>query len=354
MNIVHFIPSLERGGAEKQVISICKELAKKDHQVSIFTIFKPTINSLDVPENIKVYSSDLKNFHISFIIAIFKIFSFFIFNRKIDVVHSHMSHCIIISRLLSILNNYRVIETFHCIPAEIKKVHIPILRVTRRASHYTTVVSKRMGRWLKDNRCAVKVLYIPNGVDDQFLNHENFPSPDIHKWISVGRLIDKKGYLELLDIVPSIIKSFPEFSLHIFGDGPLKNEIERKILKLGLKENVFLCGTVNDIHIRLIEYNGFVSASKIESFGIVILEALVSNLIVCSTDCDGPKEILTEEIGFLSEVGDYDGIKNNIIEAMSLSKESSKRMKNLGRKRVLEKFTFPIIVLKWIDIYSSR
>lgn len=99
--------------------------------------------------------------------------------------------------------------------------------------------------------------------------------------LSVGRLINKKGILFLLDILVCINPDL-NWQLFIYGDGEQKYIIEDRILQLGLQTKVFLKGKVSynkisDVYKRA---DIFVLPSLRESGGSVLIEAMAHKLPV--------------------------------------------------------------------------
>lgn len=147
---------------------------------------------------------------------------------------------------------------------------------------------------------------LPHGIDLSRFTPKEFPIEKPLRLLSVGRLVEKKGFDILLRAVS---KLQAEFSLRIIGEGPERGRLEGLISDLGLSEKVHLCGAKS--HDELVhEYAGshaVVVPSVIDSNGDrdglpnVILEAMASGRIVIAFDTaaigsaivDGKTGILT-------------------------------------------------------------
>lgn len=138
---------------------------------------------------------------------------------------------------------------------------------------------------------------------------------------SVGRLdeVDKDftnliiGYKELLE--EENIKE----NLVIIGDGPNKRELENLVLRLKMEKRVIFLGRKQNPYIWIKNSEAFILSSKSEGFGIVLIEALVLNKKVVSSDCPvGPREILNNgKYGELFEVGNTKEMKKKIMKVLN-------------------------------------
>ena len=125
------------------------------------------------------------------------------------------------------------------------------------------------------------------------------------KILFVGRLIEKKG---IIDLVNSVDILGDCFSLTIIGEGKLKEEIEKIVAEKNLKSRVKICPFMS--HYKLLEqyskYDVFVLPSKeakdgdSEGIPVVLMEAMMSKVPVISTVHSGISELIEDEVdGYL-------------------------------------------------------
>lgn len=113
--------------------------------------------------------------------------------------------------------------------------------------------------------------------------------------IYVGRLSDEKNIEVLIKALSLLIKKRKKIFLSIVGDGPEKEKIKDLVKQLNLEKYVKFFGHLsrNEV-INLIKNHKFlVLPSKIESFGLVILEAIFNDVPVIVSNTYGPKEIFS-------------------------------------------------------------
>ena len=129
------------------------------------------------------------------------------------------------------------------------------------------------------------------------------------------------------------MSKYPDQKLLIIGEGELKNEIEKLIIKLNLKSNIFIIGHTNNVYYYMKKAKAFILSSKWEEVGFVIVEAAMSNALVVSSNCkNGPKEFLSNgEGGFL--------FNSNEKRALSASLESCifSQKKDIFQKKIVAK-----------------
>ena len=113
-----------------------------------------------------------------------------------------------------------------------------------------------------------------------------YPAPFL---LGMGRLVEKKGFDMLIDAFGRIADEFPRVHLLIAGDGEERDLLEALIRKLCLQERIKLLGfTDRKTTIGLfLGCEFFVLSSRIEPFGIVVLEAMAANKPVLATRSGG-------------------------------------------------------------------
>jgi phosphatidylinositol alpha-1,6-mannosyltransferase len=160
--------------------------------------------------------------------------------------------------------------------------------------------------------------------------------------------VERKGHATVIRALPDVLRVIPEAHYLIVGTGPVKEELEKLIIALGLEANVTFTGYVSDIELdslfQLCEL--FVMVSReipekgdIEGFGIVYLEANLFRRPVIAARTGGvPDAVLHEETGLLVEPNDPRETASAIIHLLKnpgLAQELGDR----GHDRVLQEFS---------------
>lgn len=119
----------------------------------------------------------------------------------------------------------------------------------------------------------------------------NLPKDDDFVFIMVGRLEEHKRHILAIEAFSKLKE--PSTQLWILGQGPMQQEIESLIEKLGLENRVKLLGFDKNPYKYMAKADCFLLTSTREGFPNVVVEALACGLPVISSDChSGPREIL--------------------------------------------------------------
>ncbi|MFJ6636914.1 glycosyltransferase family 4 protein [Streptomyces sp. NPDC091376] len=164
---------------------------------------------------------------------------------------------------------------------------------------------------------GVRVEAVPNSVPAPVAS----PASSTAKLIvAAGRLTSVKRYDLLIRAFAKVAAAHPDWRLRIYGSGDAtgntKDTLQALIRELALEDRVRLMGAVSPLAPELALASIAVSTSRLESFGMTIVEAMRCGLPVVSTDCPhGPREIINDGIdGRLVPVGDVDAIAHALLE----------------------------------------
>jgi len=171
-------------------------------------------------------------------------------------------------------------------------------------------VSETLSKNIEKN-FSVEVTVVPNIIDTKIFEFkENRNDTSKFNFISVGSLIPRKGMDTLIEAFRRSFIGNKNVTLTIYGDGPEKKKLKNIINKYGLCNNVFLKGSANreEIANKMSMADCFVLASKLETFGVVYIEAMAMGLPVIATKCGGPENFVNDENGILISVEAVDSL----------------------------------------------
>ncbi len=170
--------------------------------------------------------------------------------------------------------------------------------------------------------------------------------------INVGRLYDQKNQRMLIDAFSKIRERFPEYELAIFGEGPLRDELQNFINERGLNDSVKLMGKSTEIVKELKASEVFCLSSDYEGMSNAMIEAVCLGLPVVTTDISGAKDVIVNgENGYIVNVNDAVGFANAILKILS-NEELKKQMEknNLSKAKLFKTDT---ILDSWIELINK-
>ena len=180
------------------------------------------------------------------------------------------------------------------------------------------------------------------------------PDYSAKRVIAVGRLDHQKGFDMLISAWKRLAEQYPDWSLNIYGEGDMREPLQRQIEGLGLGERVFLRGRSNDMSEEFARHSIMVLSSRYEGFVLVLCEASACAVPQVSFRCEsGPSEIISDhESGILvSPVGDEEKLADALTELMS--SESLRRSMGHCAKRLSHRFDLPIIIRQWRELLDK-
>ncbi len=192
---------------------------------------------------------------------------------------------------------------------------------------------------------AAKFRRVYNGIDlDRFQRADFSGSPPLV--ISIGRLIEKKGFQDLLEAGRLLRDRGVEFRCQIIGEGPLESALREQITAAGLTSAVLLTGPLPqaEVIVRLARSALFVLPCVAETGGgmdnlpTVVMEAMAAGLPVVSTAVAGVPEMVEEDTtGLLVPEHDPAALADAMGRLLS-NRPFSMSLGENGRQRAGERF----------------
>jgi len=169
-----------------------------------------------------------------------------------------------------------------------------------------------------------RLVRLPIPVDDELFTLDPAAAVDRDRLLFVGMVRQVKGLDLLLHALAGLIESHPRLHLEVVGTtyarGHSRDEREARALagRLGLGERVRFTGGMapREVAARMRSSALLVLASRRESFGGVLVEALACGTPVVATRCGGPEEIVTPELGSLVDAGDPRALAAGIAQTL--------------------------------------
>lgn len=181
-----------------------------------------------------------------------------------------------------------------------------------------------------------RVRYCPNAVvTEQLLQAAQAPRPaDLPRdyWLSLGRLVEPKGFHLLLDAYALALRSEALPDLVIVGDGPLLNALTTQANRLGITHRVHFTGFLSNPYPLLRHARLFILSSVQEGMPTVLIEALALGTPVLACDCEtGPRELLDNgRLGQLVAANDVPALARGMLQSLAAQSGAAPSAKMLS------------------------
>jgi glycosyltransferase involved in cell wall biosynthesis len=354
--VLHTESSKGWGGQENRILKESTGLQKLGVRVILLCQPGSTLENNARSEGIEVRTCRMrKHYDVTAITSILSLIK----REKIDVVSTHSGRDSFLAGIAGRISRRRpvIVRTRHIAMPITSTITYSVL------PHSVMTTSEYVRQYLIGKGIAPeRVVTIHTGIDlavfdpdtttgtlrEELGLKQNIP---LVGTVAIMRL--KKGYHILLDAVQEVLREIPGVVFVFVGDGPQKNNIERKINSMGLSQKVLMLGLRGDVPGVLKSIDIFVLPTLQEAHGGVFVEAMAMGKPVIGTDVGGVGEVIRDGVnGYLIRPNDASVLAKAII-TMLRDKERAAVMGREGRKMVQEGFTVERMCEKIYALYSS-
>ena len=228
---------------------------------------------------------------------------------KPDLIHAHdIKYAGFVAQSIKALDNIPYIITEHSsvwLEESISHWITPAKAAVQNAA-VMTAVSAVLGESIRKQLDIASFEVLPNLVDDHFMPDSlNKQRHSEFVFLNVASLDANKNQSLLIKAFAQHFRG-KSVALHIGGTGPFERRLKRLAKKLGVSHQIVFLGYLNRTLLAhaMQKADCFVLSSFMETFGVVLIEALKCGIPVVATRCGGPNEIVTEKNGLLVDVDD--------------------------------------------------
>lgn len=366
-----FYPQIN--GIVTSILNSSRILAERGYEVYIFTIKTKEGRGMKLHKNIRIiYYKSIDAFRYpGYELVLPRIIHCFKEVKRIkpDIIHIHTPtllgfEAIICGKILKIpaAGTYPTL-----VPDFLKHSPIPKIgeyNITKKAAwrytnnfyekyNITTTPSEAMKRELLKHNLKCKIEVVSNGANLELFyprkrNNKKF------RILYVGRISYEKNIDVAIKAVAEFAKQKKDFEFWIAGSGPDLEKTKKLAYALGIFEFTKIMGAIPNEKLPEIYSNSdvFITASTIETEGIVLLEAMGCGLPVVGVDARAvPDLIKNEKNGFVVGFGDYKAISGKITELYNNKKICAEiRKENI---KLSKEYDLKKCVSKMLDIYNS-
>ncbi len=352
MRILHLSSADTIGGGERHLIDLADGHKLLGHDVHL--VVRPRSPLITAVRNVcpdNISTIPLRN---ALDATSARALSHLVKTKRIEIIHAHMGRDYPLACFAARQNPAaRLIITRHVL-FPLSRLHGVSLKYVNRV----IAVSKAVARSLREQGLVSeeKIAIIPNGIDlkrfdrpkevaarNRLMNLCELPENSLLIG-TVAELKDLKGHEEFLRAAAIIAQQFPQSHFLVAGDDPSRGkeylaELKCLIGELNLDERVHLLGWIEDITQLVDALDVFVLASRTESFGLAIIEAMALGIPVVATETEGAREIIQHaETGVLTPINDFKALARAVAQLLGDSKKRE-LLSQHARERVRTNFS---------------
>jgi len=272
-------------------------------------------------------------------------------------IHSHLYFCSNVAAMFSHVTGIPTVVTNHGLisqtaPSWVQKVFNPTLgKFTFEAGDRILCYTETDKQRLQARGIKTDISVVPNGIDcDRFEPNGGEPKQQL---LFVGRLKKGKGPHYLLEAFSELAPEYPNLTLKLVGDGPLRDNLEEQAVEFGISDRVELLGEVPNDELPEL-YNeslAFVLPSLNEGLPRTVLEAMACGKPVVTSDLEQLRPIV-DGAGYTIEPGSPMALTNALNEIL----EANGQLESFGdraRDLVEREFSWQHTVEQTVNEYRA-
>lgn len=194
---------------------------------------------------------------------------------------------------------------------------------------------------------------VPNPLPTELLQRQprNEEPPGRKRLMAMGRLMPAKQFDVLIEAFAMLAAANPDWDLVIWGEGPVRDLLQRQIKALGMGTRISLPGRTNTPWDELDKAHAFALSSAVEGFPNVLLEAMALGLPSIAFDCpSGPAEMTRQGLdALLVPLGDAAAFCKGLEQIMQDSRLRAK-LAQRGADAVRERYALPRVLERWDEV----
>jgi glycosyltransferase involved in cell wall biosynthesis len=348
-SVTHVITTICRGGAENQLLILCREQVQQGLDVRVVPLKgSPELlnDFLDLGVQVNLSLAGKK-----FWIQLLRIS-----NKKFqsDIWHAHLPQA---ELLLTFKKRNGIVITRHFggkfYPEAPSIISSLLSRIATRGVERVIAISDYVAAYLVTSgevasKDSIKV--VKYGFDKFEFNkvihretHAAIKNKGDLKFVSLARLAPEKDLETMIYGFYRFYKELsPNSTLQIFGEGSERRKLTQLINDLGLTQHVFLKGRTDNVPKTLSEFDCFILSSRFEGFGMVLLEAMAAHLPIVCSRIPAAIEVLGERgAGSYFDPGNSDDLANSLKNFKNCDEtvrqnEQEKRLEQFSAKKMAE------------------
>lgn len=370
IKVLYVVGSLEVGGAERQIVELCRRLDRERFSPEIATMgLSGAMASLVRERGIPVHA--LRSTHVSQISprdprrvwnavrAVGRLRAL-IRRRSPEILHAFLPESCAVAavavgrrrRPSLIVAKRSLVRSIAAAP-----LFLPMTRFANRRARVIHVNSDAVGGEMvaREGGAREKVRLIYNGVDTAVFRPPDDASARPRARIGMlANFLPYKGHREAVEALDQVCRDFPAVELWLWGrDGASSPGVKELCRVRGLEDRVRFFGMAHDPADALRQMGIFLSASHEEGFSNSILEAMATGLPVVATSVGGTTEQIEHgQTGLLVPPGDSQAL-SEALRALLSDEALASRLGSAARWRAVNHFSVERMIHEMAGLYEE-
>ena len=333
--VTHLITTIERGGAEKQLLTLASEQVQSGLKVEVIYLKGKS----ELKKDLEEFGVEVNKFLVgkSFLKQISLLSKYL--RKNPSPIHAHLPKSELLAAIV-VPNKYFIFTRHNSEPfwPGSPRIISNLLSkfVCKRASQGIAISNAVKSYLIKRGELPtgyiIDVVYYgfqkngsTNSVGLKSMKNLMTSQSSVFKIGTIGRLVPQKDYPTLLNAFSNVLKSFPETELYVVGEGYLQKDLIESSEFLGINDKVHWLGKTWYIKEFLSIIDLFILPSKYEGFGLVLLEAMIAKKPIIAANNSAIPEVLGKSYEGLFSTGDVKKLAQQINTAIN-DKNFSERL----------------------------
>jgi glycosyltransferase involved in cell wall biosynthesis len=333
--VFHVITTLERGGAENQLLILAQEQIASGMEVHVaYLKGNPELKHYLISAGAKVHD-DLKGRNpLHQALSLRKLIK-----GKNWIVHAHLPRAELVAFITPAIFDFFVTR-HNCepfFPGSPKWFSNLLARLVELRVKKVIAISKAVKAFMVQQGEIkkiekVQVVYYgfnPSSQNDYTLFHGESLNMRLG---TISRLVEQKDIRTMIDVFARYKETFPDSSLSILGEGHLEADLKIYAASLNLEDSVKFLGRSSNVYEFLNGIDIFLLTSKYEGFGMVLLEAMDAGVPIVASRNSSILEVLGANFPNLCSTGDVEDFTKKILALHDL--DYRQRIVNIQKERL--------------------
>lgn len=364
MNILFFVSSMHAGGAERVAATLTSAWVRQGHRVTLaptYTRKGKLFYALDPQVRLEWVADRMGRLGRTPLAPLVKLWALrrLVRRERPDVIVSFLTNVNVMVLMATRGMHVPVIVCERTNPAVSTSATPRLQRLRRRLYPHAAMVTVQAEASLAPMMALVpgirRAAVVPNPLPP------DLPQPRTdarlsprRRLVAMGRLVPSKRYPGLVHVFARLADRFPDWDLVIWGEGPLRTELEAAVAQAGLGERVLLPGRTSTPWREMLDSDLFVMTSEVEGFPNALIEAMALGLPCVTVDCpSGPREITRDgRDAVLVPLNDEDALERELARLMN-DAATRAELGAKGAKSVRDRYGLAHVLEHWDALFRD-